>query len=221
MASDSSLSTMTKAYAKWAPFYDYVYSRLLRAGRFEAVRTALAAGHDILEVGVGTGLSLSDYPATYRVTGIDLSKAMLDRAADKIREKQLSAVAGLAVMDACRLGFADRAFDAVVAQYVITLVPDAEGALDEFARVLKPGGEIVLVNHLGTAGGPIAALEGIVAPLAKKVGWSTEFKLARIAAWASRSGFEVASVKRVAPVGFFTVIRLKDRRAAVAAVAAA
>ncbi|MCA0401941.1 MAG: class I SAM-dependent methyltransferase [Proteobacteria bacterium] len=214
MASNNSLSTMTKAYAKWAPFYDAVYARILRAGRLEAVRVALEAGRDILEVGVGTGLSLGDYPATHRVVGIDLSKAMLDRAAEKNRNGNLTAVTGLAVMDACRLGFKDQAFDAVVAQYVITLVPDAEGALDEFVRVLKPGGEIVLVNHLGTAGGPIAALEGLVAPLAKKVGWSSEFKLARIAAWAARAGFEVASVKRVAPVGFFTVIRLTDRRAA-------
>lgn len=214
MATNNSLSTMTKAYAKWAPFYDAVYARILRAGRLEAVRAALEAGRDILEVGVGTGLSLGDYPATHRVVGIDLSKAMLDRAAEKTRNGNLAAVTGLAVMDACRLGFKDHAFDAVVAQYVITLVPDAEGALDEFARVLKPGGEIVLVNHLGTAGGPIAALEGLVAPLAKKVGWSSEFKLARIAAWAARAGFEVTSVKRVAPVGFFTVIRLTDRRAA-------
>lgn len=213
MAKDGSLSTMTKAYAKWAPFYDAVYARLLRPGRLEAVRAALTVGEDILEVGVGTGLSLGDYPSTHRVTGIDLSKAMLDRAAEKIRAARLSTVTGLAVMDACRLGFQDRAFDAVVAQYVITLVPDAEGALDEFARVLKPGGEIILVNHLGRASGPVAVVEGLVSPLAKKIGLSSEFKLARIAAWAARAGFEVASVRRVAPVGFFTVIRLKDRRA--------
>lgn len=214
MSANADLGAMTKAYAKWAPFYDAVYTRLLRPGRNEAVRAAVACGKEILEVGVGTGLSLGEYPQGTHVTGIDLSKPMLDKAQEKITAFRLANIRGLAVMDACRLGFADAAFDAVVAQYVITLVPDPEGALDEFARVLKPGGEIVLVNHLGMNDGPIAAIEKAVAPLAKRVGWSSEFKLSRVEAWAGDAGFELVEARRVAPVGFFTVIRLKDRRAA-------
>ena len=214
MAKDIELSTITRAYAKWAPFYDAVYSRILRQGQTEAVRAALACGPEILEVGVGTGLSLGDYPAGYSVTGIDLSKPMLDHAASKVAAKTLTNVTGLAVMDACRLGFRADAFDAVVGQYMITLVPDAEAALDEFARVLKPGGEIVLVNHIGAEKGLIALLERAVSPLAKRVGWRSEFQLGRIRAWAENAGFAVASAKRVGFAGFFTVVRLKDRRAA-------
>jgi len=214
MAKDIELSTITRAYAKWAPFYDAVYSRILRQGQTEAVRAALACGPEILEVGVGTGLSLGDYPAGYSVTGIDLSKPMLDHAAAKVTANALTNVTGLAVMDACRLGFRADAFDAVVAQYMITLVPDAEAALDEFARVLKPGGEIVLVNHIGAEKGLVAFLERAVAPLAKRVGWRSEFQLGRIRAWAENAGFAVASAKRVGFAGFFTVVRLKDGRAA-------
>jgi phosphatidylethanolamine/phosphatidyl-N-methylethanolamine N-methyltransferase len=164
MAKDIDLTTITNAYAKWAPVYDTIYSRILRPGRNEAVKAALACGRDILEVGVGTGLSLGDYPPGYRVTGIDLSKPMLDKAAEKLAALPGHAVTGLAVMDACRLGFRDASFDAVVGQYMITLVPDAELALDEFARVVKPGGEIVLVNHIGAETGFVAALEKAAAP---------------------------------------------------------
>jgi phosphatidylethanolamine/phosphatidyl-N-methylethanolamine N-methyltransferase len=213
LSTKTSLSTMTRAYERWAPFYDAVYSRILRAGRDEAVRAALANGPEILEVGVGTGLSLGDYPAGYRVTGIDLSKPMLDRAAAKVRDQNLTPVTGLAVMDACRLGFRDASFDSVVGQYMITLVPDAEAALNEFARVLRPGGEIILVNHLGAEKGLIAMLERAAAPLVKRVGWSSEFQLGRIRNWAEGAGFSMASAKRVGLVGFFTVVRLKDGRA--------
>lgn len=217
MTGKNELGIMTRAYARWAPIYDAVYSGLLRPGRLAAARAAIACGRDILEVGVGTGLSLPDYPPGCRVTGVDLSKPMLDRARGKIRDLGLANVTGLAAMDACRLGLKDRAFDAVVGQYMITLVPDAEAALDEFARVLRPGGEIILVNKLGREDGPLAFMEGVLAPLVRRVGWSTTFKLARIRAWAARAGFEVVEVRRTPPIG--TLIRLADRRSAVAAAA--
>ncbi len=214
MAKDIDLTTITKAYAKWAPIYDIIYSRILRPGRNEAVKAALSCGQEILEVGVGTGLSLGDYPAGYRVTGIDLSKPMLDKAAEKLADLSSHSVTGLVVMDACRLGFRDATFDAVVGQYMITLVPDAELALDEFARVVKPGGEIILVNHIGAEKGVLAQVEKAAAPLAKHVGWRPEFQLERIRTWARHAGFSVASVKRVGFAGFFTVVRLRDARLA-------
>ncbi|WP_150286113.1 class I SAM-dependent methyltransferase [Rhabdaerophilum calidifontis] len=211
---DSDRIKMSKAYGRWAPIYDAVYVRILKPGQLEAVRLAMACGPRILEVGVGTGLSLGYYPAQAELIGVDLSKAMLDKAAEKVAAQGLRQVKGLAVMDACRLGFPAARFDAVVSQYVITLVPDPEAALDEFARVVRPGGEIVLVNHLGADGGVVAAFEDLISPLARKVGWSTDFRLARIRAWAERAGFRLVSARKVAPVGFFTVIRLKDERAA-------
>lgn len=213
MAKDIELSTIHRAYTLWAPFYDRVYKRMLRSSQLAASQAALSAGTTILEVGVGTGLSLGNYPARSTVVGVDLSHPMLLRAKTKVQENQLDAIAGLAVMDACRLGFADKSFDAVVGAFMITLVPDAEGALQEFARVLKPGGEIVLVNHIGADHGPMATFEKMVAPLAKRVGWRAEFPLQRIRDWAKSAGFEVVETRRFGLMGYFTLIRLKPASA--------
>src|SRR5277367_6401219 len=150
-------ATVAKAYARWAPVYDLVFGSVFDRGRKASVAAAERIGGRILEVGVGTGLSLPEYAWTNRITGVDLSGPMLRKAKARVREHRLGNVDGLAVMDAQHLGFKDAAFDAVVAQYVITTVPNAEATLDEFARVTRPGGEIVLVNHLGAEHGPRAA----------------------------------------------------------------
>src|SRR6266571_1943230 len=140
---------VAKAYARWAPVYDLVFGAVFDRGRRAAIDAAQRLGGRILEVGVGTGISLPDYDRGVRLVGVDLSEPMLRKARVRVATEALAQVEGLAVMDAQRLGFRDGAFDVVVAQYVITVVPDPEATLDEFARVVKPGGEIVLVNHRG------------------------------------------------------------------------
>jgi phosphatidylethanolamine/phosphatidyl-N-methylethanolamine N-methyltransferase len=206
------MALMKKAYARWAPFYDLTYRRLTAPGRLAAVRAAVACGPNILEVGVGTGMALEDYPRDCNVIATDLSPDMLALSVEKVKKHGLSHVKGIAVMDACRLGFPDGAFDAVSAQMLITLVPDPEGALDEFKRVVKPGGEIILVNHFGVAEGPVARIEEAVAPLASKVGWSSAFKIARIESWAKVCGdVDVVAVDPMPPGGFFKVLRLRKR----------
>ena len=112
---------------------------------------------------------------------------MLRKARERVAELGLTHVEGLAVMDARHLDFPDGSFDVVVAQYVITTVPDPEGTLDEFARVLKPGGEIVLVSRIGAETGLRRSLEHWFAPAARKLGWRTEFDWERYTAWAART----------------------------------
>jgi len=146
-----------------------------------------------------------------RVSGCDLSQPMLEKAFEKIRAHKITNVLGLSVMDACNLGFAPRRFDAVVAQFLLTLVPDPEQALDEFQRVLKPGGEIIIANHIGAESGPMAAFEKAVAPIARKLGWRAEFPLQRIRDWATQRGFEMVAADKVWPMGYFMVIRLRQR----------
>ena len=210
---------MRKAYARWAPVYDIVYDRLTGPAARCAVEAAMACGPRILEAGVGTGLSLGYYGPQAEVHGVDLSEDMLRRARDKVFKRGLRHVRSLQVMDVCRLGYADATFDAVAAQFLITLVPSPEGALTEFARVLKPGGEIILVNHFGQADGPIARVETTMAPFFSRIGWSSDFKVARVEAWARAGGLaEVIEVKPVFPGGFFKVMRI--RKAAAAAPAA-
>jgi phosphatidylethanolamine/phosphatidyl-N-methylethanolamine N-methyltransferase len=208
MASELDKDAVTKAYARWAPVYDVVFGAVFDRGRKASIAEAERIGGRILEVGVGTGLSLPDYARTNRLVGVDLSAPMLRKAKERAAAHRLSNVDGLAVMDAQRLGFQDGVFDVVVAQYVITAVPDPEATLDEFARVLKPGGEIILVNHLGAEGGPRAAFERGFAPLARRLGWRPEFRWERLARWAaSHGGVRVAERRPMPPLGHFSLVR--------------
>ncbi|MGO9046978.1 MAG: class I SAM-dependent methyltransferase, partial [Xanthobacteraceae bacterium] len=188
MAGELDNDAVARAYARWAPIYDFVFGAVFERGRKAATAAAERIGGHILEVGVGTGLSLPDYSWTNRLIGVDLSAPMLRKAKQRAAEHRLTNVVGLAVMDAQRLGFQDGVFDVVVAQYVITAVPDPEATLDEFARVVKPGGEIILVNHLGAEGGLRAAFERWFAPLARRLGWRPEFRWERLAQWAALHG---------------------------------
>jgi phosphatidylethanolamine/phosphatidyl-N-methylethanolamine N-methyltransferase len=203
-------STVVKAYARWAPVYDLVFGKVFERGRKASIAAAERIGGRILDVGIGTGISLTDYARSNRVVGVDYSEAMLRKAHERVHEHKLDHVAALAVMDAQRLGFADGYFDVVVAQYVITAVPDPERSLDEFARVVRPGGEIILVNHLGAEAGFRRLFERGFAPIARRLGWRPEFPWERLASWAEQHG-GVRLVERspMPPLGHFSLIRFE------------
>ena len=206
--------TVARAYARWAPVYDLVFGAVFDRGRKASIAAAERIGGHILEVGVGTGLSLPDYARSNRLVGIDLSAPMLHKAKARVSEHKLANVDGLAVMDAKHLGFGDAVFDVVVAQYVITAVPDPEATLDEFVRVLKPGGEIILVNHLGAEAGLRSAFEAAFAPLARRLGWRPEFPWNRLAQWVARhGGVRVVERRPMPPLGHFSLIRFAVERA--------
>jgi phosphatidylethanolamine/phosphatidyl-N-methylethanolamine N-methyltransferase len=133
---------------------------------------------------------------------------MLRKAQERVAELKLANVEGLWVMDAEHLSFPDGAFDVIVAQYVITTVPNPEATLDEFARVLKPGGEIVLVSRVGAEAGLRRALEHWFAPAARKLGWRTEFSFERYARWAKQTtGMRLVERRAMPPFGHFSLIR--------------
>ena len=176
MAGDIDRAGVAKAYGLWAPIYDIVFGKVFDSGRQATIIEADRIGGRILDVGVGTGLSLIDYSRTTKICGVDISEPMLRRALKRVREFGLTNVETLAVMDAKNLAFKDSYFDAVVAQYVITAVPDPEATLDDFIRVLKPGGELILVNHIGAETGARKLFELAFAPLARRLGWRPESK---------------------------------------------
>jgi phosphatidylethanolamine/phosphatidyl-N-methylethanolamine N-methyltransferase len=185
-----------------------VFGAVFERGRQAATQAADRVGGRILEVGVGTGISLPDYSRANRICGVDISEPMLLKAKERVAEFNLSNVEGLWVMDAEQLAFQDESFDVVVAQYVITTVPNPEAALDEFARVLKPGGEIVLVSRVGAEAGLRRALEKWFAPVAQKLGWRTEFSWQRYAGWADgTAGIRLAERRAMPPFGHFALIR--------------
>jgi len=208
MAEELDKAGIAKAYARWAPIYDFVFGTVFERGRKASIAAAERVGGRILEVGVGTGLSLPDYARSNRLIGVDLSVPMLRKAKARVAARRLSNVEGLAVMDAQHLGFRDAAFDVVIAQYVITAVPDPEATLDEFARVVRPGGEIVLVNHLGAEKGLRAVYERLFAPLGRWLGWQAEFRWERLARWAARhGGVRVIERRPMPPLGHFSLVR--------------
>src|SRR5712672_3084945 len=197
---------VTKAYARWAPVYDLVFGQVFDRGRQAAIEAAERIGGRILEVGVGTGISLPDYQRTSRLCGVDISEPMLRKAQERVTDLGLTHVEGLWVMDAENLSFPDESFDVVVAQYVVTTVPNPEATLDEFARVLKPGGEIVLVSRVGAEAGLRRALERWFAPAARKLGWRTEFAWERYAHWAARcQGMRLIERRAMPPFGHFSL----------------
>jgi phosphatidylethanolamine/phosphatidyl-N-methylethanolamine N-methyltransferase len=206
------LEGQQRVYEKWAPIYDAVYHKFLSDAHAKTAAAAARCGKDILEVGVGTGLILRYYPVSCNIYGVDLSAHMLSKAVEKVKELRLGNVKLLASMDACRLGFADASFDAVAVPFVITLVPNPEGALDEIRRVLKPGGEIVVTSKLGADDGIVPRVEDVLAPLMKKVGWSSHFKVSRLERWAERHpDMEFVGVEPVFPAGFFKLVRIRKR----------
>jgi phosphatidylethanolamine/phosphatidyl-N-methylethanolamine N-methyltransferase len=220
MVGEIDKGTVARAYARWAPVYDLVFGAVFEAGREASIAAAERIGGRILDVGIGTGISLSGYSPRNRIIGVDYSEPMLRKAHERVLERRLTHVDLLAVMDAQRLGFRDGFFDAVVAQYVITAVPDPEAALDELARVTRPGGEIILINHLGAEAGPRRLFEQGFAPFARRLGWRPEFRWQRIAQWAAgHRGVRVAERRAMPPLGHFSLIRF-ERLAADAGIAA-
>ena len=196
---------------EWAPIYDLVFGPVFSRGRAAAVEAADRIGGRILEVGVGTGLSLDQYAKRNRLVGIDISEPMLDKARERVKRLRLDNVESIAVMDAEHLLFPTASFDVVVAQYVVTAVPNPERALDEFARVVRPGGEIILTSRIGAETGLRGTIEKWLMPLTSRLGWRTEFPWARYERNGRRSSsIRILERRPLPPLGHFSLIRLRS-----------
>lgn len=201
---------VARAYGRWAPVYDLVFGPVFARGRSLAASAAERVGGRVLEVGVGTGLSLPAYAKSRGVFGIDISAPMLDKARARVARLGLRNVERLAVMDAERLELPDESFDVVVAQYVVTAVPNPEAALNEFARVLRPGGEIIITTRIGAERGLRRVIEHTLMPITSRLGWRTEFSYARYADWAATApGIEIIERRELPPLGHFSLIRMR------------
>lgn len=203
------------AYDRWAPIYDLVFGGVFSKGRRAAIVATNSIGGRVLEVGIGTGISLPQYASHLRIFGTDISEAMLRKARARVADLRLMNVEGLAVMDAEKLEFPDHSFDVVMAQYVVTAVPNPEAALDEFARVLRPGGEIILLSRVSADAGMRRFIEQRLQPVVRPLGWRTEFAWSRYAQWvAGTHGVELVERRPVPPFGHFSLIRFRKAEAA-------
>ncbi|MEK0164733.1 class I SAM-dependent methyltransferase [Phaeobacter sp. JH20_36] len=172
------IKAVETSYARWAPVYDKTFGAITNVGRRRAVGyvNEHRSGR-VLEVGVGTGLSLPLYKSHLKVTGIDFSEDMLRKAKKRVAENKLHHVEALRQMDARALDFPDATFDTVSAMHVLSVVPDPEKVMGEIARVLKPGGKVVITNHFLREQGVLAFIERVSAPFANVLGWHSDFEL--------------------------------------------
>ena len=199
------IEAVKAAYRRYAGVYDAVFGPVLQPGR-RAVVEALGCrpGDRVLEVGVGTGLSLPLYPAGVKLTGIDVSREMLDKARRRVAKRGLGDVEALIEMDAERMDFPDASFDKVVAMYVVSVVERPARLLEELHRVCRPHGEIFLVNHVRSDNPVIGALEKALARFSDKLGFRPDFELRELL----DGSHELSQVSRIN--FFWKVMRLRN-----------
>ena len=203
------IKAVEDSYARWAPVYDRTFGAVTRSGRRRAVKFINARQGSVLEVGVGTGLSLQHYAPHLQVTGIDFSQDMLKKAQAKVQDMNLSQVQTLRQMDARQLDFPDNSFDTVAAMHVLSVVPDPGQVMQEIARVLKPGGKLVVTNHFKSGKGVRASLERLSAPLANVIGWHSDFELDTIL---QDDRLRVEQQESIPPLGMMTFLVLEKHQ---------
>lgn len=192
-----------RLYARCAGIYDWLCGPLLQAGRKEAMRQlALESGDEVLEIGIGTGLTAPLYPRDCKVTGIDVSESMLEQAARQVGARANDNIR-LFRMDASRLAFPDESFDVVYAAYVMTVVPDPVAALREMRRVCRVGGHVVLLNHFLSDELLFSKVERLISPLAARLGFRTDLDAGVLLA---RASLHPISVRKVNTPGIWTLI---------------
>jgi phosphatidylethanolamine/phosphatidyl-N-methylethanolamine N-methyltransferase len=200
-------ASIVEAYRRWAGVYDTVFGGVSSKGRIRAVSTVnRLPGRDVLEVGVGTGLALPYYNRDKRITGIDLSKEMLRKARERTRRDGLTHVQALREMDAEATDFADASFDTAVAMFVASVVPNPKRLLAEMRRLVRPGGNILIINHFAAAKGPRWWLERAMAPASRRLGWHPDFAMDGIFSPEDLTRIEAESIP---PFGLFTLVRLR------------
>jgi len=169
--------SIEKAYQRYANIYDVTFGKIFHRGRVVSVDLLnIEPGEKVLEVGVGTGLTLPFFPSHCHVTGIDLSEHMLDKARENIDMHGMQNIE-IRQMDATHMDFPDNHFDSVVAAYVISVVPDPVKVLNEMMRVCKKGGKIVFINHFKNDNPVVAGLEQLISPLSRYLGFKTDLEL--------------------------------------------
>ncbi|MDB5925651.1 MAG: pmtA [Betaproteobacteria bacterium] len=198
-----------RVYSNYAVVYDRVFGRVFQASREAVVRNLkIDPGERVLEVGVGTGLCLPMYPAHCDVTAIDLSQPMLEKAAARVKEHQLTNVK-LQRMDAGNMTFAENSFDLVIAAYVVTAVPDYRKLMSEMVRVSRPGGRLVLLNHFTQDSPIIAAVEKAISPICIKMGFRTDLSVDEVI-----DGWPLIKERdeRVKPLGMWHVVECLNNK---------
>lgn len=197
-------TAVQKAYARWAPHYDISFGLISDYGRQETIKIINQKPGHVLEIGVGTGLALPNYAPHMRVTGIDLSEDMLKRAQKRADKAGLRNIHALECKDATSTGYEDNSFDSAVAMYVMSVAPEPEKILAEIARIVKPGGEIYLLNHFASDNKRLHFVEKLTAPLCRFIGWHSTFQKERVMGCLD---IELIEERKMQPFKLFTLLK--------------
>jgi phosphatidylethanolamine/phosphatidyl-N-methylethanolamine N-methyltransferase len=196
------------AYRRWAGIYDTVFGGICLLARRRAVALVNELpGREVLEVGVGTGLALPRYQAAKRITGIDLSPEMLAQARKRVAGLGLRNVAALREMDAEATDFADASFDVAVAMFVASVVPHPKRLMEEMRRVVRPGGNILVVSHFAAQKGPRWWIERAMAPASRALGWHPDFAREALFLPEDLVGSHAAPLP---PFGIFSLVQVRN-----------
>lgn len=197
------LESIKKIYAGYSSVYDALFKRFFYPRIKHAITYMdIQPGDRILDVGVGTGLSLSVFPRYCKVIGIDLSTEMLRKAKEKIEENRLDNIKVMG-MDAMSVGFRDDSFDKVFISHVVSVVPDPYKVMQEVKRVCRKGGQVVVVNHFKSKNKLVETVEKIINPVCKKIGWRSDLCLNE---FIDRSGLNVKEKYMLKKLDFWHIL---------------
>lgn len=205
-ARGASKDGVVRTYSRWASSYDATFGRIVGHYHWHIASFVKEIGAQrVLEIGVGTGLSLAHYPAGISVIGVDICPRMLEKAQRKLDSGAVGARIELQLVDGEQLPYEPGTFDAVVLPFVISVTPDPKRLLAEAYRVLSPGGHVLIVNHFAGVRG-LRWLEKAFSPLASRVGFESDLELSSLL---DGSPLEVKEIRRLRPIGFFTLVHLR------------
>ena len=202
--------TTRSIYNVWAYFYDWLWPTIVHRRTTRAMQQMhIRPGERVLDVGVGTGLGLPFYPEHAKVVGIDLSEGMLRKARQRVRQENLGWV-HLTLGNALELPFGDGVFDHVVLSHVVSVVSDPVKLVRETRRVVRPGGQIVIINHFRSSNRFIGLLEKWLCPLCQHLGWRSDLCLQELI---QQTGLEVDFRYKLDSVDLFQIVFMTNRPA--------
>jgi phosphatidylethanolamine/phosphatidyl-N-methylethanolamine N-methyltransferase len=199
----------SQIYSKFSHLYDRIFTRVFTERIINVIRgLEIKPGSKVLEVGIGTGISMAAYPPHCEVTGVDLAPDMLARARRKAAENGWHHI-DLQEMDALNLEFPDNAFDYVTSFHVITVVPDPVRMMNEIHRVCKPAGKVVIINHFQTTLPIIGPIVGGLDPLTRRLGWSASLRLNQVF---DEVPIRIEKCFKTSPLSLFTVVLAENNK---------
>lgn len=193
-------------YKQLAPAYEVLFPLVIRNHIRSSIKSLnIPAGSKVLEVGIGTGVSMPVYPKHAKVTGIDLSEPMLDVAHKRIEREGWDHF-DLRAMNAEQLDFPDESFDFVTAFHVVTVVSKPQKMMAEISRVLKPGGRLLIINHFRSRRKWIANMVDRADSVTRHLGWRTNLECQSIV---ENLPLEVEHRYKSSPFSLFTIVKAK------------